>query len=248
MSWVPGPSGRLPEVPERPTEGSGGLPRGPRTSPGPGSKNIKTNTFCRTLLRGRAASRTPLSESLSKGAHGSCMLKLRTSRTFGGLIVLPGWNSNIFSPQPCRLRASRPCVNIVPPLPRNVLLPLLRKTGPKPGSSTFSGQSHCDWRCGWHGLRRDCSDHCFFLCLSVMTRLDRGYPDVGGRSWCSSWLWNSDGGYCCRWPAERRKGSRNRCKDSSRRPDGQALHKRWVDTVGRAATVAESISRFFLCW
>ena len=46
---------RSPEAPGRPTEGSGGPPGGPRTPPGPGSKNLKTHIFCRALLSSRVS-------------------------------------------------------------------------------------------------------------------------------------------------------------------------------------------------
>ncbi len=44
---------RPPEAPRRLADGSGGPPGGPRTTPGPGSKHLKTNTFCSALLSGR---------------------------------------------------------------------------------------------------------------------------------------------------------------------------------------------------
>ncbi len=44
---------RSPEAPGRTTEGSGGPPGGPRTPPGPGSKNLKTYICCRALLSSR---------------------------------------------------------------------------------------------------------------------------------------------------------------------------------------------------
>jgi hypothetical protein len=47
----------LREAPRGPGKAHGwlwGASRGPRTPPGPGSKNTKTNTFCRARLSGRA--------------------------------------------------------------------------------------------------------------------------------------------------------------------------------------------------